>query len=89
MDRRAKVHGELAADAVRRGVRQDNGPDAMILLKSDRRHFSHSSVPSGFRRHKLDHVVMGSIGENGHLLSESGGHRLRSEAEDRTTDCSI
>jgi hypothetical protein len=38
---RAKVHGELAADAVRRGVRQDNGP-AVILLKSDRRHFSHS-----------------------------------------------
>jgi len=32
---------------------------------------------------------MGSIGENGHLLSESGGHRLRSEAEDQTTDCSI
>ena len=31
MDRRAKVHGELAADAVRRGVRQDNGPDAVIL----------------------------------------------------------
>jgi hypothetical protein len=50
MDRRAKVHGELAADAVRRGVRQDNGPDAVILLKSDRRHFSHSSVRSGFRR---------------------------------------
>jgi hypothetical protein len=63
MDRRAKVHGELAADAVRRRVRQDNGPDAVILLKSDRRHFSHSSVRSGFRL---------AIGENGHLLSESG-----------------
>src|SRR5205085_8503300 len=42
MDRRAKVHGELAADAVRRGVRQANGPDAVLLLKSDRRHFGHS-----------------------------------------------
>src|SRR3977135_252436 len=40
MDRRAKVHGELAADAVRRRVRKDNGPDAVILLKSDRRHIS-------------------------------------------------
>ena len=79
MDRRAKVDGELAADAVRRGVRQDNGPDALILLKSDRRHFSHSSVRSGFWL---------AIGENGHLLSESGGHRLRSEAEHRTTYCS-
>src|SRR5277367_6864215 len=49
MDRRAKVHGELSADAVRRGVRQDNGPNAVILLKSDRRHFSHSSVRSGLR----------------------------------------
>jgi hypothetical protein len=76
MDRRAKVHGELAADAVRRGVRQDNGSDAVILLKSDRRHLRHSSVRSGFRL---------AIGENGHLLSESGGHRLRSEAENRTT----
>jgi hypothetical protein len=81
MDCRAKVHGELAADAVRRGIRQDNGPDAVILLKSDRRHFSHSSLRRGFRRL--------AIGENGHLLSESGGHRLRSEAEDRTTYCSI
>jgi hypothetical protein len=51
----------------------------VILLKSDRRHFSHSSVRSGFRL---------AIGENGHLLSESGGHRLRSEAEHRTTYCS-
>jgi hypothetical protein len=42
MDRRAQVLGELAADAVLRGVRQDNGPDALVLLKSDRRHFSHS-----------------------------------------------
>jgi hypothetical protein len=88
MDRRAKVHGELAADAVRRGVRQDNGPDAVILLKSDRRHFS-PPCQAGSGGDKLDHVVMGSIGENGHLLSESGGHRLRSEAEDRTTDWSI
>jgi len=79
MDRCAKVHGKLAADAVRRGVRQDNGPDAVILLKPDRRHFSHSSVRSGVRL---------AIGENGHLLSESGGHRLRSEAEDRATYCS-
>src|SRR5260370_2321653 len=38
MDCRAKVHGELAADAVRRGVRQDNVPDAVILLKSDGPH---------------------------------------------------
>src|SRR5438477_12285742 len=49
----AKVHGELAADAVRRGVRQDNGPDAVIQLKSDRRHFSHSSLRSGFKRRQV------------------------------------
>ena len=75
MDRRAKVHGELAADAVRRGVRQDNGPDAVILLKSDRRHFSHSSCEAGSGGDKLDHVSLLArlaIGENGHLLSESG-----------------
>src|SRR5947209_2448234 len=56
MDCRAKVHGELAADAVRRGVRQDNGPDAVILLKSDR-HLSHSSVRSGFRRRERASAV--------------------------------
>src|ERR1700719_2465180 len=59
MDRRAKVHGELAADAVRRGVRKDNGPDAVILLKSDRRHFSHSSVRSGFRHKVYPYLLRG------------------------------
>src|SRR5205085_579665 len=86
MDRGAKVHGELAADAVRRGVRQDNGPDAVILLKSDRRHFSQSSVRSGFRRRQAGSRRDGQ--PQWPSLSESGGHRLRSEAEDRTTYCS-
>src|SRR2546421_2093189 len=56
MDRRAKVHGELAADAVRRRVRKDNGPDAVILLKSDRRHFGHSHhrVPFGSARYRRE-----------------------------------
>jgi hypothetical protein len=60
MDRRAKVHGELAADAVRRGVRQDNGPDAVILLKPDRRHFQSflcaKRVSARYRRERASAV---------------------------------
>src|SRR5947209_20406077 len=78
MDRRAKVHGELAADAVRRRVCKENGPDAVILLKSDRRHFGHSPprVTFGSARYRRER----------HPLSESGGHRPRSEAQAPTTN---
>ena len=68
MDRRAKVHGELAADAVLRGVRQDNGSDAVILLKSDRHHHR---VPFGSVR---DHRKVGDIA--GALKLRIGQHTV-------------
>src|SRR6266404_4786213 len=59
---------------------QKFGPsDRMTSTRLSLRLASWTAARSGFRL---------AIGENGHLPSESGGHRLRSEAEHRTTYCS-